>query len=72
LASHYLIAYDVKNSKRRRRCAKVAYSYALGGQKSVLETILNPEELPILSDELLDAIDPKKESIIISYSNTPA
>jgi len=63
MSTHFLIAYDVKSSKRRRRCAKVAYSYALGGQKSALESILESNDLPTLSDELLDSIDPKEDRI---------
>ena len=44
MSAHYIIAYDVKSNKRRRRCAKVAYSYALGGQKSALESALESSE----------------------------
>ena len=63
MSAHYIIAYDVKSNKRRRRCAKVAYSYALGGQKSALESVLESSELPVLSDELLDSIDPKEDRV---------
>ncbi|BBG66773.1 hypothetical protein NNO_2070 [Hydrogenimonas sp.] len=63
MSGHYLIAYDVRSSKRRRRCAKVAYSYALGGQKSALESLLEPKELPVVLDELLDSIDPEEDRV---------
>jgi CRISPR-associated endonuclease Cas2 len=63
MSTHYIIAYDVKSNKRRRRCAKVAYSYAFGGQKSALESVLDSSELSILSDELLDSIDPKEDRV---------
>ena len=60
---HYIIAYDVMDNKRRRKCAKVAYSYALGGQKSVLETVLPKRDLGVLHDELLDSIDPDEDRV---------
>lgn len=60
---HYVIAYDVADNRRRRVCAKVAYSYALGGQKSALETVLSKRELKVLHDELLDSIDPDEDRI---------
>ncbi len=60
---HFVIAYDVADNRRRRVCAKVAYSYALGGQKSVLETVLPKRELTVLHDELLDSIDPDEDRI---------
>ena len=60
---HYVIAYDVADNRRRRKCAKVAYGYALGGQKSALESVFDKRELPVVSDELLDCIDPKEDRI---------
>jgi CRISPR-associated endonuclease Cas2 len=63
LNSHYVIAYDVKNNKRRRKCAKVAYGYALGGQKSALESLFEKKELPVVLDELLDCIEPKEDRV---------
>jgi len=63
MAAHYLIAYDVMDNKRRRKCAKVAYSYAFGGQKSALEAVLEKRDVDIVSDELLDSIDPKEDRV---------
>ncbi len=60
---HYVIAYDIMDNKRRRKCAKAAYSFAFGGQKSALETVLPPSELEVLFDELLDAIDPEEDRV---------
>jgi len=60
---HYVIAYDVVSSKRRRKCAEVAYGYAFGGQKSAVEALLEECELPVVADELLDGIDPKEDRV---------
>jgi len=60
---HYVIAYDVKDNRRRRKCAKTAYSYAFGGQKSALESVLEERDLPLIADELLDSIDPGEDKV---------
>jgi len=57
--SYYLIAYDVRNAKRRRRVAKVVYEIALGGQKSALESILSYKQVNVLTQKLSKKI--KKE-----------
>jgi CRISPR-associated protein Cas2 len=41
----YLIAYDISNPKRRAKIRKIAYSYALGGQKSAVEAEINKKEV---------------------------
>jgi CRISPR/Cas system-associated endoribonuclease Cas2 len=41
----YIIAYDVRNEKRNYKARKVAYSFAFGGQKSVVEALLDKREL---------------------------
>jgi len=63
MVAHYVIAYDVMDNKRRRKCAKVAYSYAFGGQKSALESVLEKRDIGVVSDELLDSIDPKEDRV---------
>ena len=63
MAAHYLIAYDVADNKRRRRTAKIAYSYALGGQKSALESIFDGNEAHSVAQELYIKIDPHKDRI---------
>ena len=68
----YLIAYDIADKKRLARVRKVAYSYALGGQKSVLEAPLNKKLLQELIDKLNNIIDPHIDKInIIEYTNEP-
>jgi CRISPR-associated protein Cas2 len=41
----HLICYDIVNTKRRRKIKDIAYSYAFGGQKSAVETLLDKKEL---------------------------
>ena len=60
---HFVVAYDIVDNKRRRKCAKVAYGYAFGGQKSALETVLKKREVSAVADELLDCIDPDEDRV---------
>lgn len=67
----YLIAYDIKDSKRLYKVAKIVYSYALGGQKSALEVPLSKSELKELIDELLKILKPEdKLNIVPIYPNS--
>ena len=51
---NYIVAYDILSPKRAVKIRKLVYSYALGGQKSVLETPLNKRDL----DELVERLTP--------------
>jgi CRISPR-associated endonuclease Cas2 len=53
----YLIAYDVVDSKRRKKVQKVAYSYAFGGQKSALEALLLKKELKEIAKKISSKMD---------------
>ena len=55
--SNFLVAYDIVQSKRRVRVAKLVYGYALGGQKSALEVPVTLSEIKEIADELIDEID---------------
>ena len=55
--SNFLVAYDIVQSKRRVRVAKLVYGYALGGQKSALEVPVTLSEIKKIADELIDEID---------------
>ena len=61
---HYLIAYDIYDSKRAYMVRKLICEYALGGQKSAFEVILNKRELRGLRVKL-DSIIQKRDSINI-------
>jgi len=69
---NYLICYDINDSKRLRKVAKVAYSYALGGQKSALEAPLKEQELKELIIQVKKLINPKQDKInIVEYYGEP-
>lgn len=61
--SHFLVAYDVVQSKRRVRVAKLVYSYALGGQKSALEVPASLGEAGELAGEIVKRIDEKTDRV---------
>ena len=63
--SNYLVAYDIVQSKRRVRVAKLVYGYALGGQKSALEVPVTISEIKIIADELIDEIDSDTDKVNI-------
>ena len=62
--SHYLIAYDISNIKRRDAVRKLLYDFAVKSQKSVLEANLSQKELAYLIKALL-AITKKQDKINI-------
>jgi CRISPR-associated protein Cas2 len=61
--AHFLVAYDVVQSKRRVRVAKLVYSYALGGQKSALEVPTSSQEARELAEEIVKRIDEKTDRV---------
>lgn len=63
--ANFLIAYDVVESKRRVKVAKVVYSYALGGQKSALEIPVTLKEVNEIADDLLEKIDEDTDRVNI-------
>ena len=62
-STHYIICYDVSDSKRRRKIAKIVYNIALGGQKSALESVMTSNEMENLSQELFTKIKPREDRI---------
>lgn len=63
--THYLVAYDVVESKRRVKVAKYVYGYALGGQKSALEVPVTFSEAEEIADELVSKIDVETDRVNI-------
>jgi len=63
--THYLIAYDVVESKRRVQVAKLVYGYALGGQKSALEVPVTLSEAKQIASELEVIIDTEVDKVNI-------
>ncbi|MDA3057097.1 CRISPR-associated endonuclease Cas2 [Campylobacter sp. VBCF_05 NA6] len=61
----YLICYDISDEKRARKVRKIAYSYALGGQKSALVAPLSQCDLQSLWYFLSKVIAPEDKINII-------
>lgn len=61
----FLIAYDVINNKRRNQIRKIVYSYAFGGQKSAVESLLNKRDLIELKRILENNIKLDKDKVHI-------
>lgn len=60
----YLVAYDIAHPRRLVRALAVVRAYATGGQKSVHECWLAPEELASLRQELAAVIDPDEDKVL--------
>lgn len=67
----YLICYDIADKKRLRKVRKVAYSYALGGQKSAVEAPLNRKLLKELISRLEKIIKDSDKINIIAIDGEP-
>jgi CRISPR-associated protein Cas2 len=62
---YFLIAYDICDEKRLNRVRKIAYSYALSGQKSAVEAPLDRNALRQLIAQLESVIDEETDKINI-------
>ncbi len=71
MAKNYLIAYDIANKKRLAKVRKVAYGYALGGQKSALEAPLDAKTLKELVEKLQKLIYENDKINIIEFEGEP-
>lgn len=60
----YLVAYDIRHPRRLARALKVVRAYATGGQKSVHECWMFPDERARLQQELAAVIDPQEDSVL--------
>lgn len=68
---NYLICYDIADKKRLAKVRKVAYSYALGGQKSAVEAPLNKKLLKELVVKLQKLIRDNDKVNIILFAGEP-
>ncbi len=75
---HWVIAYDIREHRRRRRVAKVLERAGLRVQKSVFVADLTPQRLSLLLAELSLLIDPSTDQVAAwlmrhdpSAQNTP-
>jgi len=68
---NFIIAYDIFDKKRLAKVRKVAYSFALGGQKSALEAPLDKKLMKDLINSLTPIISKKDKVNIIKVLNEP-
>jgi CRISPR-associated endonuclease Cas2 len=68
---NYLICYDIADKKRLAKVRKVAYSYALGGQKSAVEAPLSKKHLKELVKKLQNLIRENDKINIIAFKDEP-
>lgn len=67
--NQFIIAYDIFEEKRLRSVRKIAYSYALGGQKSALEAALELHEIRALVSELNEIIVAEDQINLIKFTH---
>ncbi len=68
---NYIIAYDIPDKKRLPKVKKIAYSYALGGQKSAVEAPLDKKLMGSLVQELTSIIKQSDKINIIHVMKKP-
>jgi len=68
---NFIIAYDIFDKKRLSKIRKIAYSYALGGQKSALQAPLDKKLMKDFVTEITPIIDKEDKINIIKYLNEP-
>ena len=71
MRQNYLIAYDIIQPKRLRKVKDIAYSYALGGQKSAVEAPLDKGELKSICEKFLSIIKKGDKINIIMIEDNP-
>ena len=68
---NYLVCYDITNKNRLAKVRKVAYAYALGGQKSAVEAPLDEKLLKELVAKLQKLIKENDKINIIAFEGEP-
>jgi len=68
---NYLICYDIFDKKRLYKVRKIAYSYALSGQKSAVEAPLTKDNLKELLLKLKAIIKEEDKINIIPFHGEP-
>lgn len=62
----YIIAYDIHNSRMRRKVQLLLRGYQVQGQKSLFECLLTPEDLAQIKKQLRQNIESDDRIHIIS------
>ncbi|WP_457608184.1 CRISPR-associated endonuclease Cas2 [Nitratifractor sp.] len=69
---NYLLCYDIRDRRRLARVKKCAYDYALSGQKSALEVVLDDRTRAELLARLEALIDHEADRIhLVAYAGEP-
>ncbi len=68
---NYLIVYDIFDKKRLPKVKSIAYSYALGGQKSAVEAPLDKNLMKNLVSDLERVIEDDDKVNIIRVAKKP-
>lgn len=63
--SLHLVCYDIASPERLRSALALSRHYATGGQKSVHECWLTPEELGELTQLLAALLDDRRDRVLI-------
>lgn len=69
--TNFLIAYDIFDEKRLPKVKKVAYSFALGGQRSAVEAPLGESYMRELISQLLRLLKDEDKLNIIKFLDKP-
>jgi len=69
--ANFIIAYDIFDQKRLPKVKKVAYSFALGGQRSAVEAPLSDSYMRELTSQLLQLCKEEDKLNIIKFLDKP-
>ncbi len=56
----YIVCYDIKHNKRRRKVRKLVSDYAIGGQYSCFGCYLTQKKKQIINAQLQQTIQPSE------------
>lgn len=61
---HFLIVYDIRDTKRLRRVSKIAESFGVRVQKSVFETSASPKTMDLFKHLLEKEINAEEDFVL--------
>lgn len=62
---NYLICYDISDQKRLSKARKIAYAYAVGGQKSAVEAPLGEVGIKLLFEQIKKELKEREDRLNI-------
>ena len=60
----YVVAYDIKNNRRRSRVAKLLEKYGVRANYSVYECMFTPGQLKLVKSKIILWVNAKTDSVI--------